>query len=749
MNPQTNEKEQSKSISRQSSTYESQTTLPRLPIPSLEQTLEKFLYFVKPLLTPSQYQDTLSQVSKFKSQDGPTLQTILQEYESSTKFGSYIEEWWSDAYLAPNSSVVLNLNPFFLLEDDPDSKISKSQIGRAARLAFHSLRLAASLKNQKMKADEFRGTTLCMDQFLSLFGSARIPNVERDVVEVDVDSDHVVVLYRHQFYYFRALWPTNGEEEVTVAVSEGDIVEILQSIVKDGQQTSTEESVQNAIGVLTTLQRDEWAKARYQLVQSSETNKSSLGVIDSALFVLVLDDYFPKDVHDAAANMLHGTHTMNEVEEDKKNQASGRELRYSFDKDLISSKAVREYQSGTCCNRWYDKLQIIVCSDGSSGINFEHSAIDGHTALRFASDVYAETVVQFAKSITKSIYTAGCPIPSMIDADVIRASSVNSKDKNGNLFETSPKKLHFELIEKVKDRIFHAEAALGDAINADDTFVLEFEEFGKNFIVANKMSPDSVVQMSILLAYYKLYGEIVCAYEPVLTKKFFHGRTEAMRSTTNKTVELCKCWTNRLASKDEKLNALREATKNHSRLVREASEGHGVDRHLYAMKCLAEKKGLEIPEFFKCDGYNALNHTVLSTSNCGNPALRLFGFGPVVPDGFGVGYIIKDSRLQYSISSKHRQTKRFASAIREVLHELGQMLEPINTQPVGYHNVVKKKSPKSKRSSLVEYAEGWDDTYGEKSPFSSRSSLVGVTKVTKKSFVRQSSSSIGKFLCRK
>lgn len=116
--------------------------------------------------------------------------------------------------------MVLNLNPFFLLEDDPDSKISKSQIGRAARLAFHSLRLAASLKNQKMKADEFRGTLLCMDQFLSLFGSARIPHVERDVVEVDVDSDHVVVLYRHQFYYFRALWPTDGDDEVTVAVSE-------------------------------------------------------------------------------------------------------------------------------------------------------------------------------------------------------------------------------------------------------------------------------------------------------------------------------------------------------------------------------------------------------------------------------------------------------------------------------------------------------------------------------------------------
>lgn len=44
------------------------------------------------------------------------------------------------------------------------------------------------------------------------------------------------------------------------------------------------------------------------------------------------------------------------------------------------------------------------------------------------------------------------------------------------------------------------------------------------------MLPDSFVQMSILLAYYKLYGKVVCIYKPVLTKAFYHGRTEAVRS---------------------------------------------------------------------------------------------------------------------------------------------------------------------------------------------------------------------------
>lgn len=44
-----------------------------------------------------------------------------------------------------------------------------------------------------------------------------------------------------------------------------------------------------------------------------------------------------------------------------------------------------------------------------------------------------------------------------------------------------------------------------------------------------------------------------------------------------------------------------------------------------------------IPAIFTDPGYNLLGTSVLSTSNCGNPALRLFGFGPVTPEGYGIG----------------------------------------------------------------------------------------------------------------
>ena len=35
------------------------------------------------------------------------------------------------------------------------------------------------------------------------------------------------------------------------------------------------------------------------------------------------------------------------------------------------------------------------------------------------------------------------------------------------------------------------------------------------------MSPDALVQMSIVFAYYALYGKVVAVHEPVLTKVTF------------------------------------------------------------------------------------------------------------------------------------------------------------------------------------------------------------------------------------
>lgn len=185
--------------------------------------------------------------------------------------------------------------------------------------------------------------------------------------------------------------------------------------------------------------------------------------------------------------------------------------------------------------------------------------------------------------------------PSLVHAPIRKASMENPQ-------LIAPRKLTFDLPQYVLDKIYYAETALSDQIVASETFVLEFEGYGKNFIVQNKMrlvnycmtislvctitylcfkcSPDSFVQLSMQLAYFRLYGKIVSQYEPVLTKAFYHGRTEAMRTATDKAAAFCKTFMNTSATTKEKLDALRVATQYHSMGIKQAASGHGIESEI-------------------------------------------------------------------------------------------------------------------------------------------------------------------------
>lgn len=70
------------------------------------------------------------------------------------------------------------------------------------------------------------------------------------------------------------------------------------------------ERAKRGVGVLTTLDRGRWGLVRESLLKQSDHNKAALEIVDSALFVLVLDDFAPSDIHEAAANCLHGSYKL-------------------------------------------------------------------------------------------------------------------------------------------------------------------------------------------------------------------------------------------------------------------------------------------------------------------------------------------------------------------------------------------------------------------------------------------------------
>jgi carnitine O-acetyltransferase len=534
-----------------------------------------------------------------------------------------------------------------------------------------------------------------MYQYSRMFGTARIPTEQGCQICQEPNAKHIVVMCRGQFYWFDALDDNND-----LIMTEKDLSLNLQVIVDDAQDTPIHEAAKGAIGVLSTENRKIWSGLRDLLGRDEGSNNSDcLNLVDSALFIVCLDYTEPKTGPDLCMNMLCGT-----------------------------SEIERGVQVGTCTNRWYDKLQIIVCKNGSAGINFEHTGVDGHTVLRFASDVYTDTILRFAKSINglaPSLWTSTSPDPSKRDPESFGDVS------------TTPHKLEWDMVPELATALRFAETRLADLIGQNEFATLEFMNYGKNFMTSMGFSPDAFVQMAFQAAYYGMYGRLESQYEPAMTKMYFHGRTEAIRQVTAESMNFVRTfWAERPVQ--AKVDALKKACEKHTALTKECSKAQGHDRHLYALMSLWQReqaaeasaqtsltrddgsvstngfsnpsserdpssvvsspnrnslvsedgsippggqsqspprKGQHtVPAIFDDSGWEMLNNTILSTSNCGNPSLRHFGFGPTSGDGFGIGYIIKDSSVSICASSKHRQTKRYIDALEAYFIEIRKLL---------------------------------------------------------------------------
>ena len=556
-----------------------------------------------------------------------------------------------------------------------------------------ALSFVRAVRKEELPPDTLRGQPLCMYQYSRLFGTARIPTESGCQIGQDPTAKHIVVLAHGQFYWFDVL-----DDNSDLIMTEKDVAVNLEVINEDAQQTSIPEAAKGALGVLSTENRKVWSGLRDVLSRDEGSNNSDcLNLVDSALFILCLDYTEPKTGADLCLNMLCGT-----------------------------SEVQRGVQIGTCTNRWYDKLQIIVCKNGSAGINFEHTGVDGHTVLRFASDVYTDTILRFARSINgqaPSLWASSSPDPSKRDPSSFGDVS------------TTPHKLEWDMVPELTTALRFAETRLADLIQQNEFETLEFMAYGKNFMTSMGFSPDAFVQMAFQAAYYGLYGRNECVYEPAMTKVYFHGRTEAIRPVTTESVDFVKTfWAENPAQ--QKVDALKKACEKHTAMTKECAKAQGQDRHLYALFCVwqrfideegaeaASSNGVDsngysspqdglserdpqsptghqssedgassptgsirghsghhaMPAIFADGGWDRINNTILSTSNCGNPSLRQFGFGPTSGDGFGIGYIIKDGSVSICASSKHRQTRRYVDAIESYFLEIRKLLRQTQRQ---------------------------------------------------------------------
>ena len=76
---------------QQGLTFAHQDSLPKLPIPDLEDTCRRHLEALEALQTPREHEETKAAIQEFLKTDGPVLQERLKAYASSKT--SYIEQF--------------------------------------------------------------------------------------------------------------------------------------------------------------------------------------------------------------------------------------------------------------------------------------------------------------------------------------------------------------------------------------------------------------------------------------------------------------------------------------------------------------------------------------------------------------------------------------------------------------------------------------------------------------------------------
>ncbi|KAK5608532.1 hypothetical protein CRENBAI_024005 [Crenichthys baileyi] len=317
-----------------------QRGLPGLPVPPLQQTCERYITALEPIVEADELTHTRRVIQEFQKAGGvgEQLQRGLEKRAGETE--NWLSQWWVQvAYLDYRMPVVVHSSPGLVLPR-MDFRDKDGQIRFASKLIAGVLYFKTMIDNETLPVEYLGGKPLCMNQYYEVLSSCRIPGLKRDSVVNHAKSSqppkHITVVHNFQFFqldvYNRDGTPLTADQ----------LCVQLEKICRASQETNTE-----PVGILTTQHRDVWGKSYLNLIKD-KTNKESVSAIQRSIFTLCLDGPTPGAAGElyrscAAVQMLHGGGTQS--------------------------------YSG---NRWFDKtLQFIVGEDGTCGANYEHAPAEG------------------------------------------------------------------------------------------------------------------------------------------------------------------------------------------------------------------------------------------------------------------------------------------------------------------------------------------------------------------------------------
>ncbi|GLB40321.1 putative choline/Carnitine o-acyltransferase [Lyophyllum shimeji] len=650
-------------------------SLPRLPVPDLRQTLDRYLASLEPLLLEderlgkasyeSSYAFRVQKARAFERGIGKVLQDRLLALDRASLHNWLDDNFWMDkAYLEWRAPLLINSNWWLAFHDDdllPESAktgessdsragITLWQIRRAAWLIHRVLDYKGQLDTGELHSETTRTGIWLRQSISKMFNIARIPTPLCDIISPSPPADcpdaRKLLLTLHNWFYAIPVYhPPNSPNDIPKLMEPREIESQIRAVVLDVEQRLANGDTATPVGVLSADDRDRWAANQQHLLSIHPTNRKSYQKMLSSVMGLSLD---------------HMTHTIPPGP------------RTSYSPEGISQEVLDAHlhtiraHALNVANRFYDKpFTLIVDSSTRAGATGEHAPCDA-----LVPSIVAEYGI--VEGVDESAFSA----------------TWDEREPGGW------ERLDWVADEKIQKECVEAHARAVKIIEDSDDSVLWFGGYGTDWIKGiAKLAPDAYIQMVLQLAWYKTRGEFTATYETVLTRMFKHGRTETLRTVTRDSRAWVLAMMDPQCAQETRYKALQRAIQTHTRLTREAATGRGIDRHLLGLRLMMRPHEGEESPLFNDELFERSQQWKLSTS--GLSAGHLFrgtGFGAVYDDGYGINYLAAPSMIKFGIESKFSSpltsTEKFKQTIVECLYEmrfLCSLMEAINSYPVTSH----------------------------------------------------------------
>jgi hypothetical protein len=184
-----------------------QNSLPPLPVPALEQTLQKYHRTTLPHATESSAKATKAAVeSALSGSDAEIFKKLQERLQQRAKDpesdSNWLASWWNDAaYMGYRDPVVPYVSYFYVCQDD---RTRKTAAKRAASQLKAMLQFRKLIESEQLSPDKNKNGSLCSASYPWMFNSVRIPEKPNDqAIKYDADkNNHLVVAKNGHFFEF-------------------------------------------------------------------------------------------------------------------------------------------------------------------------------------------------------------------------------------------------------------------------------------------------------------------------------------------------------------------------------------------------------------------------------------------------------------------------------------------------------------------------------------------------------------------